>query len=172
MTAVKVRKNYQDITKEWLKTATPNSHRVKDRGYFEDENGRRYYVDGKNVILDYDEKEREVAYWLEKTFGGEIYILPRVNNPEGIKTPDYLFRDLSLDLKEIKGTGKRTIDSSIKMKKEQSPNFIFDLTNSRLEDNQILKQVQRLYTTAGREWVDIIIVKKHDKLLAVYKKRS
>lgn len=93
MATVNVEKNYTNVTTEWLKNDTPNSHRVKDRNYFETENGKRYYVDEKNIVLDYSEKERKIAEWLENTFGGEVYLLPRINKPEGIKTADYLFRE-------------------------------------------------------------------------------
>ena len=83
--------NYLDITKEWINNAKPNSHKVKNRHYFEYEKVK-YRVDNKNVVLDYSDKEKEVAIWLENTFGGEIYMLPRINNTEGIQTADYLFR--------------------------------------------------------------------------------
>ena len=72
--------NYLDITKEWINNAKPNSHKVKNRHYFEYEK-IKYRVDNKNVVLDYSDKEKEVAIWLENTFGGEIYMLPRINNP-------------------------------------------------------------------------------------------
>lgn len=69
--------NYIDVTEEWLKNAKPNSHKVKEQLFFEYE-GKRYDVDGKNVVLDYSKEELEMAYFLENTFGGEIYMLPRV----------------------------------------------------------------------------------------------
>lgn len=56
MTAIKVQENYQDITEEWLKKATPNSHKVKSRNYFETRNRIKYFVDNKNVVLDYSKK--------------------------------------------------------------------------------------------------------------------
>lgn len=163
--------SYKDITQEWLKNATPNSNKIKNLNYYE-YNGVKYKVDGKNVIFDYSKKEQEVAEWLKTMFGGEIFMIPKINNPEGISTPDYLFRNMKFDLKEIKGNGKRTIDSSIKNKKRQSNNFIFDVTKSNLTKKEIIDQVKKIYITSGREWVDVVIIKKHNKLIAVYKKRS
>ena len=49
-------------------------------------------MDGKYIVLDYSKKEKEIAVWLEKNFGCEIYMIPRINIPENIKTPDYIFR--------------------------------------------------------------------------------
>lgn len=108
--------NFIDVTSEWIKNAKPNTHIVKDRKYFE-HNGIKYKVDNKNIVLDYSDKEKEVAIWLENTFGGEIYMLPRINKPDGIQTADYLFRGEYWDLKKITGKGKNTLDSAINKKK-------------------------------------------------------
>lgn len=59
--------NYIDITKNWFKNATPNSHQVKDQLYF-DYKGQRYHVDNKNVILDYSKQELETALLARKYF--------------------------------------------------------------------------------------------------------
>lgn len=162
---------FVNVTDKWLKSATPNSHKVVDADYFDD-GETKHIVDGKKVIFDYSEKEKEIGKWLEETFGGEIYMCPRINYPKGIETPDYIFRDMKFDLKEIKGNGKRTIDSAIKNKKKQANNFIFDISESSLSEEEIIEQVKRIYKTSGREWVDITIIKKHSKLIAVFKKRS
>ena len=42
----------------------------------------------KNVVFDFSEKEYEIAVWLSKTFNENVYINPRINYPEGIKTSD------------------------------------------------------------------------------------
>lgn len=89
---------YSDVTTNWIEKAKPNSHKVLDRHYFEYKNVR-YVVDNKNVVLDYSNEEKRIARWLENTFGGELYMLPRINSPKGIKTADYLFRNEYWDLK-------------------------------------------------------------------------
>ena len=163
--------NYIDITSEWLETATPNSHIVEDRQYFEYK-GNRYNVDGKNVVLDYSLKEKEIAEWLENTFGGEIYMLPRINNPEGIQTADYLFRGEYWDLKEITGKGKHTLDSAIKKKKSQSNNFIFDISNSEITVESINKQLDLIYKSKDRKWVDKIIIKQNKNVIVINKRKQ
>lgn len=49
--------------------------------------------------------------------GGELYLLPRINDPIGIMTADYLFRDEYWDLKNVMGNGKKVIEDLIKKKK-------------------------------------------------------
>lgn len=169
---VKVSKaNYKDITQEWLDNATPNSHKVLDRNYFKYE-GVKYEVDGKNVVLDYSSKEKDIAEWLENTFGGEIYMIPRVNKPDGIKTADYLFRNEYWDLKEIKSSGKKAIDNRVNGLKGQTRNFLFDISNNLLNDEEIINQVERMYKSPKRDWVDKVILIRDKNLIKIYERNK
>ena len=171
-TKIKVDKsNYKDITQEWLDKATPNSHKVLDRNYFEYK-GVKYELDGKNVVLDYSNKEKDIAEWLENTFGGEIYMIPRVNKPDGIKTADYLFRNEYWDLKEIKSDGKKVIDNRVNGLKGQTRNFIFDISNNLLSDDEIINQIERMYKSPKRDWVDKVILIRDKNLLKIYKRNK
>ena len=94
-----------------LKTA----EKVEDLNYYE-VNGKKDYVDQKNVVLEYTKKEKEIALFLVNNLGGKIGMVPKVNYPKGIKTPDYLWNSEKWDLKEIKGSGKNILDDSVKRK--------------------------------------------------------
>lgn len=163
--------NYEDITKEWQEKAKPNSYVVKDLKSWEYE-GKSYVVDGKNVVLDYSGKEKEVANWLESNLGGELYMCPRVNSPDGISTPDYLFRGEKYDLKEITGSSVRVIDNAIKGKQNQASNFILDITKSKLSKSELLKQAKAIYNSKGRIWVNRIIMKKYDELIVILERKK
>ena len=69
---------YIDITNEMYKNAKPNEGTVKKQKDFEYE-GEKYIVDGHNVVYKHDEREIEVAKLLNKTFGGNVRILPNIN---------------------------------------------------------------------------------------------
>lgn len=161
-------KNYRNITKSFMKKSTPNSHKKKDAEYFEDAKGNKYYVDGKNVVLDYSESEKNVANWLKETFGGEIYMLPRINIPEGIQTADYLFRGEKWDLKEIKSTGKNVLDNRVNGLKKQANNFIFDISNTTISIKEIKNQIDKLYESPNRKWINKIMLIKNQKLICIY----
>lgn len=160
-----------DITEDWLNNATPNSHEVLDALFFQDKNGIKYFVDGKNVVLDYSVQEKEIALWLENTFGGEIYMIPRVNIPEGISTPDYFFKGEYWDLKEIRGNGAHTLDSALKKNKNQAYNFIFDITKSKMTNKEVLYQIKSIYFAKDRKWVQKIIF-KNDCSIKIYKRKE
>lgn len=162
-------KTYSVITNELLNKATPNSHKVTERKYFEYK-GTKYEVDGKNVVLDYSEHEKEIAEWLEDTFGGEIYMIPRINYPEGISTPDYLWNSEYWDLKEIKGNSKQIFYHAVYKKKRQSSNFIFDVSSSKLSLEEVIDQIDSLYKRTDVPFVNKIIVKKNNIFL-VFKRK-
>jgi len=166
-----IESNYIDVTQDWLDKANPNSHEVKDRNYFE-HNGVKYEVDGKNVVLDYSSKEKEVAEWLESTFGGELYMVPRINNPSGISTPDYLWNNEFWDLKEIMGNGKHTLDTAVKKKKSQSSNFLFDMGNSKMSDEEAIRQLNLIFKAKDRQWIEKIILKRDENLIVITKHKK
>ena len=168
---IKDKPKYLDKTKEWLKKATPNSHEIIDLDNYIADDGKKYKVDGKNVVLDYSQEERNVAEWLKNTFGGEIKMVPRVNNPDNIKTPDFIWNNEKWDLKTINGSGKRVIEDAIKKKRKQADNFIFDITPSKIEKDNLFDQLHKIYNSKTTDWVNKIIVKQHDDVIVIYEKK-
>ena len=171
MTQKTLEKDYINVTDEWIKDSKPNSHKIID-SYFYISNNKIYIVDGKKVVLDYSLRELEVAQWLEDKFGGEIYMNPRVNFPKNIKTADYWWNGEYWDLKEIRDSTslKRAIDNAIKDCREQSHNFIIDITGTSIPTENIIVQIEKLFyiKNSNRKWVNKIIVKKHNSVIAIY----
>ncbi len=161
--------DYINVTNEWLEKATPNSHKIIDKQFIVID-GIRYDVDGKDVILDYSDEEKRVAEWLENIIGGKLEMLPKVGNPTEIQTADYLFKGEYWDLKSIEGNGKRTLEDAIKKKRNQSRNFIIDITKSEMTKEEAMKQIHKNYK--NHKWLDKIILKKDDELIRIYKKRD
>lgn len=84
--------NYIVITDKYSRNNISKNYKVLDKKYFADVDGNIYKVDGKYVVLDYSIREKEIAKWLANTLGGTVYMIPRVNEPINIQTPDYLFK--------------------------------------------------------------------------------
>ena len=161
--------SYSNITKDWIENANPNSHEILDAEYFIFK-GKKYKVDGKNVVIEYSKKEKEVAKWLESTFGGELYMLPRVNYPEGIKTADYLFRGEYWDLKDINGKSKQALYHAIYRKKTQSNNFIFNILSEELSINELQEQIHKLYNRNDTNFLKKVILKKGNNIF-IYERK-
>ena len=148
MTQTEIKKNYIDVTKQYLDKKKKKYKVINS--YYYISNGQIYIVDGsKKVVLDYSKKELEIAHWIGKAFGGTIYMKPRVNVPDGVKTADYYWNNEYWDLKEIKNarSNSRAIDNIIKSHKNQSHNFIFDITGSIMPLDIIIMQVTQLYNS-------------------------
>ena len=161
---------YTDATKAWYEEATPNSHPVSDLQELTID-GNTYRVDGRNVVLDYSAHEKEIAELLEKEFGGELYMVPRVNNPQGVSTPDYLFRGERYDLKTIgKTTGKNPLFNRVHKATGQANNFVLDLTDSKLADDTIEEQIKKIFTDRQTKNVRTVIAIKSKNIIKVYKK--
>lgn len=97
-------------------------------------------------------------------------MVPRVNEPENIKTPDYLFNNLKFDLKEIKGNSPYAIDNAIKNNKLQADNFIIDISITKIDTKLIISQIEKIYHSPKRIWINTIIIVKHNKLIKVFQR--
>ena len=165
------REFYIDATGKWQETAEPNSHVVEDLQEYT-VNGVTYKVDGHNVVLDYSSHEKEIAELLEKEFGGAIYMVPRVNSPQGISTPDYLFRGVGYDLKTLgESAGANTLFNRVKKAKWQAQNFIIDVTNTELNEDTILAQVKKVFHREDTKWVDEILIVQNRLRIQVFKRK-
>lgn len=134
-------------------------------------NGKTYVVDGHNVVSDHSNYEYQVASWLSSKTGLKVDILPRVNFPKKVHTPDYLVDGVPFDLKEITGSGKSVIDGNSKKAKKQAPNLIFDITKTPLSREEIMGQINSVYRS-GRRGIKTVIVKDGDEILYVVQPKA
>ena len=161
--------NYVDVIKSWKEEAKPRSESIDDLAEYT-VNGVRYFVDGKNVKLDYSSKEKEIAELLQKEFGGEIKMVPRILKPQGISTPDYIFKGEAFDLKELLGTSKNLVYNAIAKKARQASNFILDVSNCPLDMDEIARQIDYIYWSKHTRFVDKVIVIQNGQISNVYKR--
>lgn len=160
-------KYFKDVTSDWV---DDHDHQPQISMLNEyTKNGTTYKVDGHNVVLDHSNYEYRVASWLSKKTGLRVDIVPRVNYPENISTPDYLVDGVPFDLKEITGFGKNVIDGNLRKTKKQATNIIFDITKTPLSFEEIIGQLEHIYMI-DRRGLDISIIKNKDEVLAVLEK--
>ena len=167
-TTLKQESNYKDITSNFVKA---KKYKVKEQQYYEDEEGNKYKVDGKNVVLEPTKREKEVANILGKMYGGQVRIIPRVNEPPNIKTSDYIVNNEKFDLKEITGSGKYAIEGNLRKKKKQANNFIIDLTNSKIDFKEAERQIESIYRSKRYLWVDKIVIIKENTIIKIYQRK-
>lgn len=161
------------MTKYFFKNEyiTKKKYQIKKQKYFIANDGTRYNVDGKHVVLEPTSREIEVASLLGNVFGGEVKILPRINYPKRIKTPDYIINNEKYDLKTLTKNNKNTIYNTIHKQKMQANNFVIDISKNGMSQIEAEKQIESIYDSRHTEWVKKIILVKDDKLLKVYQRK-
>lgn len=162
--------NFFDDIGKWKEVPKDKSKKVEDLQSWKHE-GKEYKVDGKYIILDYSKHEKEVADVIAQKYGKDVKMVPRVLNPPSIKTPDYIIDGEKWDLKTLSSKGKKVFYNLTKGKKEQANNFIFDISNIIVDDNWIKNQVNSIFNSKNREWVNSIIVTKNKVIIKVYKRK-
>lgn len=161
---------FTDITGKWYPNAKPNSHPVLELQEYTP-GGETYKVDGHNVVLDHDPHEKEIAELLEREVGGEIYLVPRVNNPQGVSTPDYLFHGRGYDLKTLgEKAGPNTMFQRVKKAKRQSRNFIIDVSDTKLDREMIDQQINKIFWSENTRFVDEIVIINDGHIVRVAKR--
>jgi len=161
---------FTDITGKWYPNAKPNSHPVLELQEYTP-GGETYKVDGHNVVLDHDPHEKEIAELLEREVGGEIYLVPRVNNPQGVSTPDYLFHGRGYDLKTLgEKAGPNTMFQRVKKAKRQSRNFIIDVSDTKLGREMIDQQISKIFWSENTRFVDEIVIINDGHIVRVAKR--
>ena len=164
-------KNYEDISKEMFKTATPNSHKVVDAQELTI-NNKMYKFNNKNMIFKYTNHEKEIADLIEKELGGEIEMRPEfINELSGNRSADYNWKKEKWDLKEINSYGKRTIDTAIKSIKRQSNNIILEIKNDNYTLEEIENLIEKNYKDKKREYLDKVMIIKNETILKILKRK-
>lgn len=151
---------HRDVTNEWLRKAIPNSHPVTDIETFV-QDGATYVVDGKNVKFEYSEYEKGIAGLISRKLGGEIRMMPKVNYPFNVSTPDYIFRGERYDLKQMhKSTSKHAVYNRIhdSLLKGQADHFVLEITGNPLGFSEISRQVEEAFTSYNLRGVKSVVI--------------
>lgn len=162
-------KNAIDITDKWI--YKKKKGHVKDLQILKYKN-HIYKVDKHNVTLDYSSLEFDIAKTLSIKYGKDVCMVPRVNNPENIQTPDYLIDGACFDLKTPRGTSKHSFYNMIKKKKKQSNNFIFNITYTSISKHEIIQQIEYIYKSKSTYFVNILVIMRKQTIIGVYKKKK
>lgn len=147
----------QDVTKEYLKNATPGKGKIEfEEGY----------------ILKGHEDEGKCANWIKKVFGGKIILLKEINKDK-VKQADYLWNGKKWDLKSPIGNGKKTISNQFGKIKEQlgdNPGgMILDISKTPLKEKFIFDEVAKRYRYDKYDFD--VLIKKDDKVVKIFRKQ-
>ena len=172
LTAPEMSTGYWDATSQWYAESDGSPGVVKDMMEYIAPDGTVYRVHGRDVLLDYSAHEKEIAELLVRERGGTIQMVPKVNNPQGVHTPDYLFNGVPYDLKTPEKQGKNAIYDLIKksIEKEQAERFVVDTSISLHTDGEVLSQFESIFRSIHTRKVNEIIWVKNGKIRQVFRR--
>ena len=98
-------------------------------------------------------------------------MVPRVNSPQGVSTPDYLFRGQRYDLKTLGGkAGTDTMFQRVKKAKRQSHNFIIDISDTELDKETVNQQINKIFWQDQTAFVDKLVIVKNGVIEQIVKR--
>lgn len=164
--------SFVDVTREALEST--------EQGFVEelqsyDYDGITYVVDGKNVQQNNSNREIEIAQLLKEQLGKNVKIVPEIKGKyKNIPTPDYLINQERWDLKELKsGTSAELLRNIAHKKKKQAENFIFDITECSLSEEEINRQAECLFNEYyNTKHVNSVVIIKDDQILRVMERKK
>ena len=159
----------EDVTQKWFGEATPYSHNVEEVYKFT-QDGAKYVVDGKAVVFEPSQSERNIAELLRSNLGGEIMLMPRVNSPDNVKVSDYLFRGVRYDLKHITTPGPNVVKNRIGKSTAQTDNFIFDFTENPRTYSNLEQQVAKAFTVQSLRSMKTAIIVKDNEIKRIFRR--
>ena len=162
--------NHMDITDKWINTKERVGLVVERLEYVV--GGVTYMVDGKHIVLRPSELERNVANVLSEKYGKRVELIPQVLYPQGVQTPDYLIDGERFDLKSPTGRGKNLLYGLIAKKKNQSHNFIIDVTNCPLSMEELEIQTNDLFRSPRTGFLEKIVFIKGNEVIRVFSRKQ
>lgn len=171
-----ISKSYIDVTNDWLEKTQEINKKIKT--FHENEifeyNGQKYLVDNHYVKYRVKQKEINFAEWLSKNTGLKIQLNPEVEFPENVSVADCTIykNDIFLgnyDMKIVTGSSKQLLFHNIDGKDKQATNFLFEATQSPLNMEELVIQVEEIFKRKAK-WVEKIGIKKNDNLIILKNK--
>lgn len=141
---------------------------VKDPGKVFYKDGQRYEIDNHHVKFEPSQHEREIAEVLAEQLHERVILQPKIDDPPNIRMPDYIINGQGYDLKTVSGKGKNTLDSAVKDRKGQATTFVFDVTNFKVSEDDMLRQASHIIER--REWIDKIILIRDNNIIRVFER--
>ncbi len=157
---------YYEITGTWTSKSSKNITIVNKYEigevfkYKED----KYLIDNAKVKYELKYEEIEIALFISTISSKDIIILPKVNYPERIKTPDYYIIDDNeyYDFKDTIGKSPQLIWHALVNNEKQSHNFIIRINNKYVNWREIERQLSDVYFRL--KWVKNIAIIKDNKI--------
>ncbi len=134
--------------------------------------GVTYSVDGKHVLSDHTEHEKEIAHVLSNSFKTNVELVPRVVFPQKVSTPDYLINGERYELKTVNGSGKNALYDAVRNGKKQADKFVVDVTNMDTTNDEVQRQINTVFRSDHTRFVKQLIIVKDNQIVDVINRKK
>ena len=164
--------SYIDLSDKYTNKVSTHTGEIEELQEYTT-NGVTYKVDNINIKQNNSLRELQIAEILSSQLGEKVNLVPEICGIyKNVHAPDYLIAGERWDLKELKnGTSKNLIRDIVHKKREQAENFIFDITNSKLSDEEIFEQAEGVFTKYyNTKHAERVVIVKGDKIVKYLQK--
>lgn len=135
--------------------------------------GTTYTVHGKAVVFEHGAIEEDGARELSRIKGEPVVLLPKVNQPDGVKSVDCILKysRIPYELKSIEGDAEKTIKRRAKTAKGRSTHVLIDvLEKSGFSLDEATEKVKALFNEKDTAFIEEIVFLYHSKYVDTYTK--
>lgn len=175
---------YKNLTKEWNEIATKTTDDITMSEFTVTKEGTKYYngqkLDDGRIVKFGEEKndDIDIAQWFKQNFWKDVKFQQRIDYPLGIKTPDLVltsqnefFDEQTIEIKKLSSKNISAFINKLKKTEgKQSSNILYDLTEYDFPNDVIMEEVKKTYERL--EWLDLLIIKKGNSLISVFKRNK
>ena len=164
---------YEDITEDWIEQHRTGTPMVYEAQSYQDKDGTVYKVDGINVKQEHTEHEKSVGSLLSRATHEPVLLVPEVKGAyKNVHTPDFLLgtQRERWDLKDITKDGKDSIRNAAHKKKEQTDNFVFNVSGEAVQEH-VVEQAKKAFSQYNMTFVKKIAVIRDDKIICVMRRK-
>lgn len=168
----------RNITEEWERKARPKYGDIEKMDWCIAHDGT---IVNKRIgrLKEIDDEEAKTGTWFKNHIWGECKMQPGIDAPKGHKSADIrlfggcpLVGEQTVEIKSIKkAVSLGIVDTQMHRGKKQSVNILLDVKEGALptfSDEEIINKA--IISMKNRKWVETVIVKREEKLLAVLKR--
>ncbi|MDD2956768.1 MAG: hypothetical protein PHD67_10745 [Oscillospiraceae bacterium] len=140
------RELFEDVLEEYLSTATPGAGSITyDEGY---------NIGGHTA-------EIKTAQWLHDNLGGDIVLLNE-KNEDKVKTPDYIWRGKSWDLKSVstEKAANSAVRHGLKQIQENPGGIILNYAENGFSENKLKDILRRRIEASATQTIDVIVLQQ------------
>ena len=163
---------FNDITDKWTEKTKEGSYAECDSITV---NGKTYKVGDNGVYLNTNarSKEIEIANILYEKYGKDIVLLPELaGDNRNIHMPDLMVDGKLTEIKSITGTGKNTIKHNLSEAKKQAKDVILNIANDKIDVDNAIKTVERLFNDKQCDFMDSCILMKDGEIIKVLERNK